>query len=78
MTISFIFPDSQYLEFFKDGQNFIGYTTDHEEIRFVVVDQSRFVCNVDGMLCMFNPLSWVFMSEMSDMFQLDEMIPYRP
>ena len=75
MTVSFLFPDPQFIDFFITGQHFIGHTLDGEEIRFVVVDQERFVCNVDGNMYMFNPITWMMVNEFSHIFQLNEMIP---
>lgn len=75
MTVSFLFPDPQFIDFFITGQHFIGYTLDSEEIKFVVVDQEHFICDIEGLLCVFNPTSWMMVSELSHIFQLNEMIP---
>lgn len=77
MTVSFLRPTpfAQYAEFFNSGRRFIAYTDDHEEIEFVVIDPSKFVINFNGVMCIFDPISWLIITDISVLCQIDEIIP---
>lgn len=77
MTVSFLRPTplDRYAEFFARGRRFIAYTDDHEEIVFTVIDPERFIVNFEGIICTFDHLSWLLITDIAVLCQIDEIIP---
>jgi len=79
MAISFVHPTeiAEYIEFFKNGRRFIGYTGEGSQVEFYVVNDKTFTCQILGLeiQCTFDPLSWMLFVEDDIICQLDEIIP---
>lgn len=77
MTISFLHPTPfhRIAEFFRPGKKFLGYTQDREEIIFTVIDPNYFMCEVDGLPCLFEPNTWILTSDIAVLCQFEEIIP---
>jgi len=78
MTIAFVHPTpiDNYIEFFNEGRQFVGYTREREQVDFIVIDSIGMLCYVEGVVCEFDPLSWMMITENEEVIcQLDQFVP---
>jgi len=78
MTVSFLYGANfgEYGEYFQNGRSFMGYTTYGNEVIIKIVDRQTLKCSINGMLCIFDPLTWnLFRTDFSVFCTLQEIIP---